>query len=257
MKNVALIILSFSLILAFVSCDKNDDPTPEAATGTLAFQFKAQYGDESLVLYEPYTHPNGSQLIFSDLSFYISDLSLIREDGKALRLKEIDRIRLNDGHADAAAAAEGTAYLIDDIPAGNYMGVHIGIGVKDSLNAMRPEDFPFDHPLSQSGQYWTGWQSYIFVRTEGKADTLNSGVFDLDLALHTGGDTTYRVKEFIRPIEISMGNRSEFPIVIDYRDFLVPADGDPYDFIATPQIHTLNHVEEAIELADNFQKALR
>lgn len=255
-KTTVLASLAFLFVLA--SCSKEDEPAPTpAAGGSLEFQFQAQYGGEPLVLYEALDHPGGAQLLFSDLSFYISDLSLIRQDGSEFLLQEIDRIRLSDAHLDPATAPAGTPYQIDGIPAGNYTGVRFGIGVKDSLNALNPGDFPNDHPLYQSGQYWTGWQSYIFIRTEGKADTAGTGIFDLDLALHTGGDTTYRAKTFMRPVSISDGEKTVFPILIDYRDMLVPAEGEPYDFIATPQIHSLSHVNEAIELANNFQQALK
>jgi hypothetical protein len=257
MKKLLFLLFAFALF-GLTACGDDDDgsdPMPVEAT-SLEIQFQATYGDDPLVLFQAVEHPEGYALIFSEISFYLSDLALIREDGSELILKDIDRIRMTPDHLDAASAENGTPYLIEDVPSGNYQGIRFGIGVREDLNAMEPADFDIDHPLNQPGQYWTGWESYIFVRTEGKADTLDDGIFEYDLALHTGGDMTYRVKDLLRPISIASGEKTVFPITIDYRAMLVPENKAPYDLIKTPQIHSLVHVDAAIELADNFLEAI-
>ncbi len=266
MNSLRFFIFSL-LLLGLVACsddDASNEPTAPQQSTQLELQFRATYDDTPLVLFEAEAHPDGFDMIFTSLSFYISDLSLIQLDGSELVVKEIDRIRLDDAHLDLSSAQNGLSYVIDEIeldqsnlPAGEYQGIRFGIGVKSSLNSMVPADFEDGHPLANTGQYWTGWESYIFNRNEGKVDTDGDGEFELEVALHTGGDTTYRVEELLTPFTLTNGQTTKFPISIDYKEFLAPEGQTPYDILGTPQIHRLDQVDSAIELADNFIDAMK
>ena len=91
MKNYFfLFLVSFSLFL-IASC--NDDPQPEE-TGSVELNFKGAFGDELLLMFKEYAYPDGKKFQLKEFNFFISEVSLIDEEGINTRLVEIDLIDL-------------------------------------------------------------------------------------------------------------------------------------------------------------------
>ena len=218
--------------------------------------FKLTYDGSPLVMYEEKDF-DGIALLFSRISFFISDVTLYRS-GTEEEILEVDYIDLSPDHEDVQSAMEGTDYVITNVPEGDYDGIRFGIGVPATLNAMDPLDFATDHPLyKNAAEHWAGWKSYIFFKIEGKYDGDNSGTVDDGMALHGGSDTTYRTINKAENIQITLTDIPTVDFTIDLKELLSPSGGIPYDLLTTPQIHSLNQIDEAMELADNLSNAIQ
>lgn len=80
----------------------------------------------------------------------------------------------------------------------SYDSIRFNIGVPETINHADPTLPSSNSPLNISnaaGMHW-GWNpGYIFVKVEGKIDTLNDGVanFDKSFSFHLGGDSLFRL----------------------------------------------------------------
>ncbi|MBK7008377.1 MAG: hypothetical protein IPO65_13540 [Saprospiraceae bacterium] len=63
-RPFALILMVLPIL--FLGCDDDD---PVAGSGDLKLKFKLRYGDQTLVMFEPYTYPTGQKMTFSRFSF--------------------------------------------------------------------------------------------------------------------------------------------------------------------------------------------
>ena len=229
------------------------DPTNR---GTLNLNFRLQYDGQTMLMYENYSYPEPLfPFSISLLSFYISNITIV-DGNEEKEILEIERIRFNENQDNLASAEAGVTLSIPLIEPGNYSTIRFGIGVPPDLNAKSPVDFPQNHPLFFSGEYWDSWNSYIFFKIEGKADTDNNSTQETNLALHAGSDDAFREKEFITNLTITAQQSTTLNFVIEVKD-IFDNDGSVYDLISTPQIHSINQSNQVSQLADNLKKAFQ
>lgn len=234
-------VLAILAVAVFSSCKK--DPIP-AGKGSLALHFYAYTGDDLLVMNQLLDY-NGKAMRFSRFNFFISDITLIGADGdtKILDIAGMDFTGIND----ATDAAAGNVITIADIVEGDYTALKLGIGVSPELNAKKPTDFDSDHPLSKAGDYWDGWESYIFSKIEGLMDTDGNGSFERGIAYHTGSDEVYRIKTLTLPIEIKANQTAELSLKVDLWKVLTGIDISEDD-----GTHLLGDIGLATIIMDNF-----
>lgn len=224
--------------------------------GMLALNFKLQYQDNPLLMFERYNYVDDIQLYFTRFSFYLSHIILIGTDGSETEIKEVDFVNLTADHENPTSATAGTTYTIPAIPEGDYAAIKFAVGVPEDLNAKKPAEYMVGHPLSKTGEYWESWNSFIFAKTEGFIDTLGTGNFDLGMALHTGSDNVYREKTVETSISISNNMTTTLSFDIDLYDMLVQ-DNETYDLTQNSQIHSLSQVSLAEQLADNLIQIIK
>ncbi|HHM21589.1 MAG TPA: hypothetical protein ENJ20_06155 [Bacteroidetes bacterium] len=224
--------------------------------GTLDLVFRLHYDGQLLPTFEDITYPYPPfPFHISLISFFISNIT-ITGNGTEEEILEIERIRLNENHDDPASAQQGTTLSITGINPGQYTGIRFGLGVPAGLNAKSPVDFPQGHPLFFSGEYWDSWDSYIFFKIEGKADTNNDGTKETNIALHAGSNDAFRVKEIPSVFSIEKQQTTTLEFIIEVKN-IFENNGQVYDLIGTPQIHSLSQMDQAIELADNLAGAIQ
>ena len=194
MKLLPYLLLA---LLVITACGENDDE-PLATDGDVTINLRALYDGDPLVISETesQTYVDGSEFYMSKLSFYLSEIELVRSGDNAAELEEVVLIELRDNHETLADAQLGTTLRFTGIPTGTYTGLRFGLGVPSDLNAMRPEDYATGQSLANGSFYWDGWNSYIFAKIEGRVDTNDDGMFDGPIAYHTGGDDLYRTVTF-------------------------------------------------------------
>lgn len=211
-------------------------------------RFNLVYGDDPLVMFTEYSFPDGRAIQFTQMSFYISDL-YFSHDGEIAQVKDVDFIDLTNSHSSDEGAQEGFLYLSGPYSLGGLSEIGFNLGLTEGLNATKPTDYLSDHPLARSGEYWTGWESYIFVKIQGSIDLDNDGELETPLALHLGSDP---VKRTIRLNNVN--GSTDVRIMLDLKSFFT---GDAlYDIDANPQIHSLDQIEAAMELADNLSQSI-
>jgi len=223
MKQMSISALIILLWVSF-SCN-NDDTTP--LQQDLDLQVKALYGDEPLILYQEYAYEEGMKVLFQLYQFYLSDIELVRADGSTEVISEIELVRFEDTQNEATAR-EGVRVTLEDVPAGDYVKLKMGVGVSPRLMQTSPGQYPPGHPLADN--YWSAAKGYIHSKIEGRADTLSGDGFDTGITFHGGSDDLYTLVEF--SIQLTIGNSNPAPLVLtsDLQRVLIKPNGEFLDF---------------------------
>lgn len=226
-------ILSYTfiitLLLAFSSCEKEPEkPTTTSEDVTLSVNAKVE--DQSLVLdsktYDANKAPEGFRI--SKFNFYLSDIRLF---------KTVDGQTLNTSLADVAFFAvnnEGKASTsISNVPVGEYEGIKFNLGLTAEQDESTPADYAGGHPLSRTADYWHHWKSYIFMKIEGKVDTLKNNREDFDVAytFHVGKSKDF-AKEITLTKSIKVNSQQKaIPLQINLASILGIDQGTAIDLI--------------------------
>lgn len=249
MKKTLFLILTLAVFAASSGC--KDD---EAVTGIdFDVTFKATYNGVQLEKNTDYvfgTYP----LQFIRYRLYLSDITLLKTNGEEVRMSEIEYLDFtpDSGSSDLSVTPKIT---FKNVPEGMYDGLRLGYGVKPSLNAKRPADFPTGHPLNIETDYWSGWKSYIFSVVDGKADPDNNGTKNLAFSYHCGSDPVYRTFSFDEQIVVSPDSPG-IGLEFDVLKILTNEDGSLYNIEANPATsNSVNDVEVAKALMDHYGKA--
>ena len=190
-------VLPLATLLASAACG-DDDPVATGATGALTVDFRGTVGTESLALesstYQAPGVPDGYRV--SRLSFFVSEVELISETAAGELGTDVAEI----GYVELDPAGRGTLDL-GDVPNGEYAGLRFRLGLTGEQDALQPRDYAAGHPLADASEYWVDWGSYIFLKVEGRSDTLADGRarFDQGFVYHVG-----KAAEFAREIEVRM-----------------------------------------------------
>lgn len=258
MKHIHYFFLVVLLMgISLTSCTNDNNQPVQDPEGDVKLTFKANFKNEPLLMYDDtYDYEAGMKLRFQLFQFYISHLKLITEMEDTLsggeELLDIALVSFKDVN-NMPAAEEGIVFQVEDVPAGKYKGIKLGVGVSDDFNATQPGDYPAGHPLSDN--YWTAATGYIFSKIEGNADINGDGDFSEKLTFHTGASELYREKVFIEDFEVKQGEPLELNFNIDLNNVLVKNAGEFLDFRQVTQDHT-NDMEVAGFIADNLGNAL-
>jgi len=258
MKHIHYFFLVVLLTgISLTSCTNDNNQPVQAPEGDVKLTFKANFKNEPLLMYDDtYDYEAGMKLRFQLFQFYISHLKLITEMEDTLsggeELLDIALVSFKDVN-NMPAAEEGIVFQVEDVPAGKYKGIKLGVGVSDDFNATQPGDYPAGHPLSDN--YWTAATGYIFSKIEGNADINGDGDFSEKLTFHTGASELYREKVFIEDFEVKQGEPLELNFNIDLNNVLVKNAGEFLDFRQVTQDHT-NDMEVAAFIANNLGNAL-
>jgi hypothetical protein len=239
--KIPVLFLSFLLVISMISC--KDDKG-----GSLTLHFKAFYDGQPLPMFLTKPFTGLQQLQFTHLSMMVSDLTLLDQTNK-VNLKDVELVDLS--FDDLTSADVGYTINFSNLPAKNYSGLSFGIGVPQDMNAKKPVDFPSSNPLSNSSYYWVAWDSFIFMKTEGRIDTIGNGSFDTGFAFHTGTDNLYRVFETNIPIAIEDGKNKVIEIQLDYKKVL-----EGIDIKSKPQNHNPKDSIQIKMLVQNLGNAL-
>jgi hypothetical protein len=248
-----LSLFAFLSLFLVISCEDDDDLVqPQNIATTL--EFRAAYGGADLAIQDAtYDYPTGAQLKANLFQYYVSDLSLIDAAGNTLVLSEIDLIRYN-------SAADGPVVSRTyDVPAGDYVSVRFGLGVKPELNAIDPNNFAANDPLNEN-EFWSSVTRYVFAKIEANADLENDGTFDTGLTYHMGSDALYRTLTFTGNFTIDGTDDPRLVITADVLKALT--DGTNTFDIADPAQRVIHGGNQAVgteiwnRLADQFSLTL-
>jgi len=243
----------FLIIGLFAACTSDE----EVGKGTLDLNFKATYQGTPLVMFDQvYTYPDGSPIKFQLFNYYVSDITLLQEGqsaGDGQVISEVARIDYR-GVYDLPTADAGINLRFDNVKAGVYTKIRIGLGLTPELNATQPGDYAADHPLSEN--YWSWARGYVFAKIEANADLDGDGQFSDKLTYHIGATDLYTTIELADPVVVQKDNPATITFSVDVHDILQNQQGDYLDISqpANTQDHTNN---EAIYgfLWTNFTQA--
>jgi hypothetical protein len=180
MKNILCCILS---VLFLAACSKNKVPVPVPEPNhELEIRVIPFFNSDSLCLDSTYFLNNGTGLQFTDIKFYCSEMG----NGSTIWTN----VALFDYRSTGTLLVKN----VGQISAMNQF--QAGIGVPSNFNNSDPNLFPATSPLNilnANDMHW-GWNpGYVFIKLEGKADTIADGIanFDLNFTYHIGTNAYY------------------------------------------------------------------
>lgn len=246
MRQFSLLLL-VGLVFLVANCS-NDNAQP-ADTGTLELNFQGTFGDEPLVMYaRDYSYEAGMKMKLQLFRFYISELTL----SDNYKLSDIEIVDFEKVQNDVASQ-QGVTIRFQNVPAKNYTGINMGLGVMEKLNKTQPGDYAPGHPLSDN--YWSWALGYVFTKIEGNADVNADGVFNDKLTFHIGGDSYYRNKDFSKNFTVKAGTTTTLNFEVDLHKVLVKTESNFLDFRKVTIDHT-NNKEVATFISDNMVNAI-
>jgi len=198
-----------------------------------------------------YTYPTGETFFLSRVSMFVANVAL---DDQVLLTE--DYYSLTEAHSTAALAASGYTTDLAELEDGTYNNLSFDIGVTAENNAMVPGDFPSSNVLSQAGEHWPGWGSYVFYKIEGMLDTDGDGTMDQGMSLHIGGDEVFTSVSIPVSTTIDESNTA-IGIALDLYE-VFNGGGQPYDIVSNSGLHSkADHLTFMQELMANTKNALK
>jgi len=179
----AFAVISFSLSV-LASCKKDDSTTtpPTATTptvapyGKVAVTFTNQVDGQAMNTSGSwFTNPTGNPFNISLLKYYVTNFTLVKEDGSERNFKTYKLI-------DGADASTGK-FTLDSVANGNYTAVKFYLGVDSARNHTGAQEGDLD-PIH--GMIWTWSTGYIFFKHEGQYKDATGAT--KSLLLHLGTD---------------------------------------------------------------------
>lgn len=177
---------SFLLIVAFVfvalSCSIDDDP-PRISNSDTNFKvfFDATWGEETFALDKNFVLSDGTPIRLTRLRHFISD--------------PMSEAFIQDTSVLINYGLTGNKFIqMKKSPA--YETISLGIGVDSISNATNPSQYTMNHPLANQDEYWAVWESYMFLKVEGRADMDRNGTYERSFTYHTGMDEFYSTLSF-------------------------------------------------------------
>lgn len=267
MKRLFYFLLILSCLLPFQSCKKGcTDPKAINFQENvkennekclypifpLEVNFKLLFNSYPVEFDEFYPNNGNKNISIEKLKFYVSDFTLINENGSEILINDVLLADFNQ--ADTVFKPEFTAF----IPYGNYSGVKFGLGLKPSLNNLDPANFEPNNPLSvYSGMYWTWATKYIFFSVEGRLDSDNNKVADGNYFYHLGFEKYYKQ---VGPLAINLqheyGKEPKLTVSLDFYEALYKK-GTVVDPFVNGASHTSGSEELANQLLTNISQVFK
>ena len=193
-----------ALVLGAGSACGDDDPMQDGTSATITVAMTANMGAQGRVEMESktFSSPQVTEgFRMSRLSFYLSEIALIEQvNGQDLATDLAEVAYVNFG-------PDGTAQLdFQQVPTGDYQALRFRLGLSAEQDATTPADYAQDSPLGRDSEYWFDWNSYIFLKVEGRSDTLADQVarFEVPFVYHVG-----RSEQLARVITV------DYPVTIE------------------------------------------
>ena len=259
MKNAKKYLGLSILTLALVSCSSDDN---HKVANDVTLEFNNTFGDKTLVLGDANsttatvnTSAEGQVHHFSEVKYVISNIRLIKNDGKEVPY------HINDLDQGATvinqAKSESLRYVLRDIPKGEYKQIKFGLGVRSDLNVLNEAKFPNFYAAAGANDTEMMWEwgtGYRFTKIEGFYETDHK-----QMSIHTGstvdddengaliqGVDAYRDVVLNLPVLAQVGKSS--PLILIKADFnallsgksntITLSSGKGPDDNATPNVHT-------------------
>ena len=223
-------VVLVSVVALFPSCS---EPDVEPLPGKVALTADFTFGGEAIELGATAEDALGYNLRLEGFRCYFGSVEALTADGH-IELSDIELYNTGD-----------SAWWAWELPAGEYTGLRLGIGVPADLNVdIDPSTYPNDHPLGvagSGGMFWTWNTGYIFTRFEGKADLNGGENFDTPFAMHVGGDAYFNVLELDESFTVEQCSSVGFSLRGEILDGLSNAN-DTIDLAIDAVTHTMDNL---------------
>lgn len=165
-------------LFIFSSCKKDKKPDTEIPATQVSFNYKAYLNGYPLALNASTfaTNQNGDSINVTKFNYYISNIKLVREDGRVFAEPE-------SYHLVSHENPPTTSFTINGVPAGTYTKIEFMIGVDSARNCSGAQKGALD---VANYMFWSWSSGYIFMKLEGKAKTSINSTPSI-YTMHAGG----------------------------------------------------------------------
>lgn len=242
MKKLLVLALACSF-LAF-QCEK----VAPIENGTINMVIKPVFNGKPFVMNKIYTI-DGKNVKFSRLHFYtatdrVNNTTANQKSGKYVQFLSFTELD------DSTKAAAGISKTID-LAIGETKQFTLKIGVESDLNALKPKDFSSSNPLSDAGQYWDDWNSYIFTKIEGSIDKDGDGRYETGITLHTGGNQCFRTNTFAKTFTVDTKTSTTLNFDLNINTLLRGVD-----LATVNSSHQTGDLPTMLKIMDNLKDAI-
>lgn len=252
MKHILLLSTVAALFLTSCSKDDNNATTTTETSGQTTLTFNATVGTTDFALNKDFTI-NGSTYNFTQLRYWVSNVSLINDKGVAYEvpnsyflLEENNAISIQDGTF-TYPAHKREDVTISDIPAGTYKSITFSIGIDSIYNSnLSLQAGELSQLNGMTNISWMWHTSYIFSSLKG---TMKAGTESTDITVETGLNKNYRTLslDFATSISISSSKSDTIKFDVDVAKVI-----DGLDLTTTPVIGAAQATQMTM-VADNYK----
>ncbi|MEL6635898.1 MAG: MbnP family protein [Bacteroidota bacterium] len=231
-KFLSLVLSGLLFLTLQTGCENNPDDDLGPIVD-VEINFKAQFDDELLLMRKNYQLDDSTEIRFTRVSFYVSDVVLLKNINGEEEETDVFDLQLVDftdfTEVNPGNVADGISFVGTNVPVDRYDGIKMGLGVPADLNRTSPAKYDSGHPLASSLHYWQGWQSYMFAMIEGAIDFNGDGNFDSDenFLYHLGSDDAYESTFIYDTLTLEEGKNPTFEVKVDLRRLFRKTDGTP------------------------------
>jgi len=247
MESLKLFALVFGVALIFVACKDDEVVVCEDNPSYLNITVQPVFDAQNLYLDSVYATVEGYDVKFTDIKFYMEDI-------KNGSLKLIDAALFD-------YRTRGTLLLNEVGTPDGFGSLTANLGVNSSINHNDPAAFLNTSMLNivnSNDMHW-GWNpGYIFVKVEGKVDTIQNGIplFNHNVVFHIGKDENLQLLSFANLNWQSTGIDYTLPLKLDMALFLQNG-AETIDLKSEYSSHTAAGQEAlSMKVITNFRDAI-
>lgn len=248
MSSTKVALIGILIIGLVVSC-KEDSPEPEPEpVPTAVVEVQPLFNGDELLLDATYTTAEGYLVQFTDIKFYLED---VRNSSNVLSDAMLFDYR-----------ARGKELFNGEADASKFNSISGNLGVDSVLNHSDPSSFPSSSWLNiakSNDMHWDWNPGYIFVKVEGRVDTIPDAteLFDHSLVFHCGLDANLQTIQFDNLSWVKTGDVAHRTMLnIDMGTFLQGAT-QSIDLKSEFTSHSMPGQEAlTLKVMQNFKEAL-
>ncbi len=250
MKTQNIFYLILLITLASGACKKKDTNRP-----TVMVEFDNVAGNADLAFNTNYVNSSGETFKVSKFTYYISNVSLTKTDGKVFTVAQDDSYFLIKEDVATSQKVE-----LKNVPEGDYKSISFIVGV-DSVRNCSPIDKRTGALDIANGMYWIWNTGYIFSKLEGSSAVATNNIIEFHLGGFGGYST--RTANNIRKVtvpftglaQVRNGAKTDLGLTVDaLKVFGTNVNGmDNRISIATSSVIASAAASMASTLAGNYQ----
>lgn len=244
MKKILTQAAMLLLIMVAISGCKEPNDEPK---NRLTLNFAAKFGADDFALNTVYTNTDGRKMRFEKFKFFVSHITLIKNDNSQVELKDVAIIDFSK---------PTSLKLSADLNEGDFKAIRIGLGVDSIQNLTDPQQAPTSSALhsSQTGEMYWSWLKYIHTFIEGKYAEVGSENYYGAVLYHIGTDELYRTVTFNKAINVCCEKETTHTVTLDVKRIF---DGPPVIDLPTEGVTESQTSKYAIaqKFVGNFEQS--
>lgn len=254
MNFIKQLLLFTAVLLFFSSCEK-DPPIDNGGEQDATINFIAQADGQDLIFYQDYTAPLNYRYQVETFRFYLSNIELINSNNEVIEVEDIALLKFREDQRTSPVVPQ---QITAQIPVGNYKELRFDLGVDENRNGQDPAQYDREHPLSiYQGMHWDWNTGYIFLKLEGRVDSLPGGNGQLDKSLlyHIGLNELRRSVSLDIDFKVEQGeNLAALNLGVDIHKIFASAS-DTINISSEGYTQTMDVKPLAIRVADNASQS--